>query len=208
MIREVPNSKEYSTGLLQWLEGSDLKVLDVGGGVKPLLRADWVIDLIPYSKRGSTFHSINGVLRFNRERWIEKDVCDGLPFGDKEFDYVWSTQLVEDVRDPIGLCREMQRIGKAGYIATVHWTCEATVHEGKKFAGFGHHRWLVDLREDTLTFAFKPPTLWTLPHVRPVQRQHILAFEWENEFQVREEFYSFHPGNTAEEYLLWRKNNL
>ena len=40
------------------------------------------------------------------------------PFPDKTFDFVVCSHLLEDVRDPITVCRELCRVGKAGYIET------------------------------------------------------------------------------------------
>ncbi len=47
-----------------------------------------------------------------------RDICDHepYPFGDQEFDFVICSQTLEDVRDPIWVCSEINRIGKAGYI--------------------------------------------------------------------------------------------
>ena len=44
----LPGSRER----IKALAGEDGLVLDVGGWAKPLARADWVIDLMPYETRG------------------------------------------------------------------------------------------------------------------------------------------------------------
>ena len=37
-----------------------------------------------------------------------------LPFGDKSFDFVYCSHLLECVTDPIAACREIMRVGKRG----------------------------------------------------------------------------------------------
>jgi hypothetical protein len=51
-------------------------VLDVGGWAKPLPRADWVLDLMPYETRGAYGTSDSGPERFTTDTWIERDICD------------------------------------------------------------------------------------------------------------------------------------
>src|SRR4029079_11133720 len=87
-------------------------VLDIGGWADPFPRADWVVDLMPYETRGLYGATTGGAQatpeRFSAETWIEGDACDRdpLPFADNSVDFVICSHTLEDVRDPIGMCRE------------------------------------------------------------------------------------------------------
>src|ERR671932_207319 len=96
----------------------DALVLDVGGWITPFTRADWVIDVMPYATRGQIGRQGAGSERFSAETWVQRDICDRepWPFEDKQFDFVLCGHTLEDVRDPIGVCSELVRVAKAGYI--------------------------------------------------------------------------------------------
>src|SRR3954447_8604716 len=98
--------------------GPNDRVLDVGGGLRPLSRADVILDTNPMEELIEPIGA--GPQRFSRETWIVHDVNDkrGLPFADQSFDFVFCSHLLEDVRDPIFVCQELQRVGKRGYIET------------------------------------------------------------------------------------------
>ncbi len=91
-------------------------VLDIGGWAKPFGRADYVVDAFPYDTRGIGGGDGAESERFTRETWIVSDVNRALPFSDKQFDYVTCSHTLEDIRDPLSLCGEIVRVGKAGYI--------------------------------------------------------------------------------------------
>ena len=41
-----------------------------------------------------------------------------LPFRDTTFDFVYCSQVLECVKNPLAACREIMRVGKRGYIET------------------------------------------------------------------------------------------
>lgn len=144
-----------------------LKVLDVGGAMKPLVYATYVLDHLPYERR-SQHNTIpenwNGDVRYTKDSWIERDICKTpWPFRDKTFDIVWCTQTVEDVRDPISVIQEISRVGRQGFLSTVHRSFESMLGDDD-YAGYIHHRWLVEPVQytDELKFLFKYPLL----HIR------------------------------------------
>ena len=74
-----------------------------------------------------------------------------LPFADKSFDFVYCRHVVEDLYNPFLLLKEMDRVGKAGYIETPSPMCELTkgVDGGNDppHRGYIHHRsfvWVED----------------------------------------------------------------
>jgi hypothetical protein len=157
----------HSAKIMRHLNDDDV-VLDIGGWGHPFNRANHVIDMGSYETRGyynRTFASTDALPPlggtkefFTKETWIQRDICDRepFPFRDKEIDYVICSHTLEDIRDPLWVCAEMNRIGKRGYIETpsrVLETCRGW--ESLHLAGLSHHRWLVELKEGTLTFTQK-----------------------------------------------------
>lgn len=143
--------------ILELLEDRDL-VLDVGGGASPFARADWVIDLQPYADR--TCYGAPeppGSERFHAGTWVERDICDRAPwpFEDGQFEFSICSHTLEDVRDPLYVCDELIRVSKAGYIEVPSRLEEQSYGFQGPWAGWGHHRWLIDLDSDELTFVFK-----------------------------------------------------
>lgn len=146
-------------------------VLDIGGWADPLPRADWVIDLMPYATRG--LYARNGWIqprsegpeRFSAETWIVRDLCarEPYPFADDSVDFVVCGHTLEDVRDPLWVCSEMNRIAKAGYIEVPSRLEEQAWGVAGPYVGWPHHRWLIDLDGDRLEFAIKLHSL----HARP-----------------------------------------
>jgi hypothetical protein len=134
------------------------RVIDIGGWWKPFVRADWVVDAMPYATRGPGGRDGIGRERFSDATWIQTDLCDrkGLPFEDKAFDFSICSHVLEDVRDPVFLCSEIQRISKRGYIETPSRRVEQCLGvESTKYCGYHHHRWMVEIDEGRLAFLHK-----------------------------------------------------
>src|SRR6266849_11045898 len=94
------------------------RVLDIGGAAEVFPRANVVVDILPYEQRSQ------GQLKdvpehFTGADWYAADICTEhvwQNFKDKEFDFVICSHVLEDVRDPLFVCAQMVRVGKAGYI--------------------------------------------------------------------------------------------
>jgi hypothetical protein len=151
----LPASLERILGSLD----DDDVVLDVGGWAAPLNRADWVLDLMPYETRGQLVAGGfgPGPERFSAERWVQRDICDRepWPWPDGFFDFAVCVTTLEDVRDPVGVCRELSRVAKAGYVE-VPTVFEELVHwlQGP-YLGHDHHRWFCDVEDGGLVFLHK-----------------------------------------------------
>jgi hypothetical protein len=142
--------------LMQRIGPEDL-VLDVGAWIQPFTRADWVIDLMPYETRGRFGTQGPGDERFTSDTWVVRDICDHepWPFEDRQFDFVVCTHTLEDVRDPIWVCHELQRVAKAGYIEVPSRLEEHSYGFQGPWVGWGHHRWLVDIADNRIDFVMK-----------------------------------------------------
>jgi Methyltransferase domain len=182
----------------------DARVLDVGGGANPFPRADWVIDLLAYNER-----SLYGATpdpeseRFSPATWIQRDICarEPWPFADHEFDFVVCSHTLEDVRDPIHVCDELIRVSPAGYIEVPSRLEEQSYGFQGPWVGWAHHRWLIDLEEDELTFVFKHHVLCgrasdrfpTEFHAALTAEQRVLRLFWEGRFAYRERVFLSGP---------------
>ncbi len=147
--------------LLERLRPDDV-VLDIGGWADPFGRADMVLDLMPYETRGM-YERMGWVEprdeeeRFSAETWVQRDICDKepYPYEDKSIDFVICSQTLEDIRDPIWVCSEMNRIAKAGYIEVPSRLEEQSWGVAGEFAGWPHHRWLIEVDGSNIEFVLK-----------------------------------------------------
>lgn len=119
------------------------KVLDIGSGAYPFPLATHLADLY----EGETPHRAEPLVRDHREF----RVCniEELPYGDKEFEFVYCSHVLEHVPDPAKACEEIMRVGKSGYIETPSRTSDIMFN----FTGLkNHHRWHIILAKNTLIF--------------------------------------------------------
>jgi hypothetical protein len=133
-------------------------VLDVGGGLRPFARADWVLDALPYERRGELGWTGDPASeRFGPNSWVQCDMCDRRPwpFADGKFDFVVCSHTLEDVRDPVWVASELQRVARSGYIEVPSLRQELTYGVQGPWVGWGHHRWLVLVGEGEIEFLFK-----------------------------------------------------
>jgi len=177
-------------------------VLDIGGWADPFERADWVLDLMPYDTRG-LYEREGWVVprsipdRFTRERWIQRDICDHdpFPFEDGSIDFVICSHTLEDVRDPVWVCREMNRVAKAGYIEVPSRLEEQSWGVmGQYGVGWAHHRWLIEVEGRGIEFVLKPHSLHGRldQHLPPgfwpllSEAERIESLLWEDGFSCHE----------------------
>jgi len=188
--------------------GEDDVVLDVGGWAKPLRRADWVVDRMPHATRGLYGFDGDGAERFTRTTWIERDLCarEALPFGDKSIDFAVCSHTLEDIRDPVWVCQELNRVAKAGYIETPSRLEEQSYGIQGPWVGWGHHHWLVDMGAGGVEFVFKHHVVNREGSYFPAAFWHQLSPEdrvstlwWEDSFDARERFFT--EPNSLDGYL-------
>jgi hypothetical protein len=182
--------------ILSGLGEGDL-VVDLGAWARPLPRADFVIDAMPYESRGTLGKVHEGVERFTPASWIRRDLCarEPYPFPDKHFDFAICSHVLEDVRDPVFVCSEMSRIAKRGYVETPSRLVEQTRGvESNAYCGYCHHRWYVELENSRLIFTMKsdwPMQSWRLHLPKRAlgsksEADRVLAFFWDGQLEARE----------------------
>ena len=181
---------------------ADALVLDVGGWWQPLARADWVIDVMPFETRGSGGMPEDPE-RFTAETWVQRDICDHepWPFEDDQFDFVVCSHTLEDIRDPIWACHELNRVAKAGYVEVPSRLEEQTYGVQGPWVGWGHHHWMIDISGSHIGFVFKPHIV----HNRP--SDHFPA-GWPVAEEDRSQSLWWEGGFTYEERLLFEPGEL
>ena len=194
---------------LREIAGAYTRVLDVGGWFHPFNLATHVLDLGSYETR-HTAHALDPEdgERFTAATWIIHDACrEPWPFPDKHFDFVVCSHLLEDVRDPLAVCREMCRVAKAGYVETPsrlreifgkkHFFRLHAMLGGVPEVGFYHHRWFVEAEGAHLRFTAKtaalledPAYYLTRAHTGRAltEAESALALWWEGGFACEEAF--------------------
>ena len=180
--------------LLARLTDGDL-VLDVGGGFSPFARADCVLDLLPYDRR----RAVPGE-RFTDETWVERDACDheSWPFPDAQFDFAVCSHTLEDVRDPVFVCSELQRVARAGYIEVPSRLEEQSWGVVGPWVGWSHHRWLVDAGADWIRFVAKPHAIHGQEaahfppgfHATLTPEERVQQLWWEGAFDFSERVFT------------------
>jgi hypothetical protein len=174
----------------------DALVLDVGGWARPLTRADWVLDLLPWETRGMLGRDGEGEERFTRETWVVHDICarEPWPFPDRRFDFAVCSHTLEDVRDPVWVCAELIRVASAGYVEVPSRLEEQSFGVHGPWAGWSHHRWLVDVGEGSIEFVFKPHLLHAREtdhfppgfHATLTAEERVQQLWWQDGFDFRE----------------------
>jgi hypothetical protein len=186
--------------ILERLADDDL-VLDVGGWAQPFQRADWVLDLLPYETRGLYDYDRDSASeRFTAETWVRRDICDRepWPFEDGRFDFAVCSQTLEDVRDPVWVCQELQRVARAGYVEVPSRLEEHSWGVHGPWAGWSHHRWLCDVTDGGIEFVFKPHLMHAretdhLPagfHDTLSDEERAQTLWWEGGFSARERVFT------------------
>lgn len=174
----------------------DAVVLDVGAWGRPFRRADWVLDQMPYGSRGLYGFDGPEPERFTERTWIRRDICarEPFPFADNSVDFAICSHTLEDVRDPVWVCQELNRVARAGYIEVPARVEEQTYGIQGPWVGWGHHHWLVDVSASHLDFVFKHHVI----HGRPSdhfpagyvsglpEEQRVSRLWWEGGFTFAE----------------------
>jgi hypothetical protein len=198
----LPGNSETIMSML----GPDDLVLDIGAWGYPFNRANWAMDCEPYDSRGyynRMFFRDNplppqggAVEYFNKNTWIERDICgrEPFPFADKQLDFVICSHTLEDIRDPLWVCSEMVRIAKRGYIEIPSRIKESCRGDHPGIVGLSHHRWLIDIEGNSVSFWMKPHLIhshwrYSLPEricrsLKPEQEVQWLF--WEGSFHFEE----------------------
>jgi len=221
MIYRASNTKNQREDLFRYLEKRKYsRVLDIGGADNPWTAhyATAYFDMqdphnyLKYFPNNVLKHDLGNVEVFlgdvnEPDAWI--DIYHDVALNGK-YDFCVCSHILEDIRDPVYVIKQMPKIAKGGYIGmpSVHWEMGQDtelldyVKENKNlldwgltgtFKGFHHHRWIFTLKRKRGKFV-----LWAFPKlsflevmegfewVKGRDAWHELTFWWKDEiaFQV------------------------
>lgn len=141
------NYPVYATDVVHQL--FDIKddeiVVDVGGGNRPLKRANIAVDFYP----GETFHRGEPLKLYPHQKFIQGDVQNLYMFKDKSIDFLFTMQTLEHVDDPARACAEIIRVAKRGFIDVPRYLGDIHMEHPE-------HKWFIDLVDGVLIFQRKP----------------------------------------------------
>jgi SAM-dependent methyltransferase len=113
------------------------RVLEIGPGHNPWFRSDVLCEKF---LNDNTERS--GDLVRDGRPLVNADACN-MPFDNKSFDFVFCSHVMEHVEDLEGFLKEIQRVGKAGYLETPNYLFEQTV-------GTTTHKWAFWIENEVL----------------------------------------------------------
>lgn len=122
---------------------ANARVLEIGSGNNPWPRSNVLCDRYPDDDTERA-----GKLKRDHRELIVADATD-LPFKDKSFDFIYCSHVAEHIEDIGAFFREVQRVGKAGYIETPNYLFEQAV-------GTTTHVWALYIDHGTLVAQRKP----------------------------------------------------
>jgi hypothetical protein len=175
------------------------RVLDLGGWERVFPRANMVVDLLPYESRKYTDTHLPE--HFGKNDWIIADFCspefwNGIP--DKSFDFITIGHTLEDIRDPLYVCSQIIRCGKAGYIEAPSKPRELSKTSASDiFSGYPHHRWIIEPKADLTGLIFKAKLSWAHygdylgDERRELLKDYFFQFDgylWDGSFSYVEHF--------------------
>lgn len=152
------------------------KVLDIGSGHMPFPLATTLADI---SLTDGSIGRASSPFRYQEGKPVFECAIEEMPFGDKEFDFVYCSHVLEHSPNPAKACKELMRVAKKGYIETP--TRGKDIFLGT--AAQSNHLNYVELNNDVLTFYKYQPweieglhsDLLLLMHVMP-QTEREMAF--------------------------------
>lgn len=146
-------------------------VVDVGSGGQPFPYATVLVDQFIEKSRHR-----DEVFERSGKPLVLADI-HSLPFGDKSFDFVYCSHVLEHANDPLETCFEIMRIGKRGFIET------PTMGKDALFAwALDKHKWhVVAIGQNLCFFEYSPRQLMGIQS--SFWRDTILDKKWYHPLQ-------------------------
>ena len=140
----MPIRRTLKKNQKKWLKkNSELKILDLGCSN---------VNFWPEANHFADIHDFENDFKIKNLKFTRIEPDKKLPFKDKEFDYVVCAHVIEHVNDPIFFKKEIERIGKSGYIELPTRLNDNTVF-GLDEEIFGH-KWWFEFDDDNKKLVF------------------------------------------------------
>jgi hypothetical protein len=125
---------------------SEFRVVDIGGAANPWSAevADAYVDLHPANHAPTIIGDIHDPLIWEKIRAAR-------------FNFCICSHILEDIRDPLFVLRQISHTFEHGYIAAPNKHVEFGHIESRHYVGYAHHRWIFTLRETSLGVIAKWP---------------------------------------------------
>ncbi|MDC1142363.1 class I SAM-dependent methyltransferase [Planctomycetota bacterium] len=126
-------------------------VIDLGSGASPVEGATAAVDMLIEPEQRSYGQGARIDVRALEARgiqFVEQSIDQSTPFEDNQFDFAYSSHVIEHVAQPGKACDEMMRVAKRGLLR-----CPAVMAE--YLYGREYHRWMVVQRAATILFIEK-----------------------------------------------------
>jgi glycosyltransferase involved in cell wall biosynthesis len=159
------------------------RVLDIGGGDSPFVRANVVTDAFPDMNAHRSGRSACLKAEDGSDMEFVQCFAEELPFEDKAFDVAYCRMVLEHAIDPAAACREMMRVARRGFLETPSPLAEY-------LGGHPTHRWIVWVEHHpghppTLVFRRKPFRRAPLGYALRGSWFHNMEFHYAWEWQYR-----------------------
>ncbi len=123
-------------------EDPSFAVLDVGGGANawadPVVTA--YVDIVPFATERELF--LGDVC----QPGVWDEVAAAVERRGRRFDFSICTHVLEDVRDPLFVARQLVRVSAAGFVSVPTKHSELSHVESGAYLGYCHHRWIYTVR--------------------------------------------------------------
>jgi SAM-dependent methyltransferase len=184
----IRKSRRWISRLLEGKKFSS--VLDYGCGKSAFEYATHACDIMDHSN-------------FYADKKISFLVSNNFsPFHNSQFDFVFTSHIAEHVDDPEEFCKELMRVGKAGYIEV-----PSPLFDNLVYGNRDAHKWWVEFCDDKGKLIFSPQVNILNECISPKDNTLLYKYfrgsivtelYWEGsfEFEVRKKFtYHFSPSD-------------
>lgn len=183
---------------LNTLIAEGARVLEIGPGHTPFFRSTHFIDA--YWDQG---YAVSGMVPGAAYVACNVDV-EEIPFPDKYFDFVFSSHVLEDLCYPVRVCKEMSRVGKAGFSTTPSPIAEFCRGPQSVWRGHQHHNWFVYASGGTLHFLKKSVMI---EHINFPNEAAIEGIILQNDF-LAHTYYPWEGEMNAVEDVSWMEGDV
>lgn len=194
MLSRISISDGNRKGLIKWIkdqkENGVFTVIDVGGSMFGWSSdfVDAICDMNPPEKDISDRNIKIFKLNINDPyAWEEVDRYVSI---NGKFDFSICTHTLEDISNPVFVCKKLAQVSKAGYIAVPSKYIEMArfEHSQYRYRGFIHHRWVFSIKNNKFFGYPKIPYLEHDPIFDTIAIPHVnvgdLSFYWNNSIPI------------------------